>query len=122
MNINTEICRVESLIKQAVAIKKQMQKAAENTENILAVCEALGVEKIGIGNRDDTFKDSCGFGFGYGGSIFVDGRDKNGWPMAWAVAAKSGFSCGCGNGGQHQISGDFLDGIYIHKNGQWSKQ
>ena len=122
MNTANEIKKVESLILQAKAIRDGMTKASENTLKILAACDKLGVFKIGIGEKDDTFKDSKGYSFNYSGSIFVDGNSQSKWPMAWSVAGQSGFGSGCGNSGQHQVSGQFIDGIYICKNGVWEKQ
>lgn len=122
MRIQAELKRIEQLIKQAEAIRDQIKVAAENTKTVLDVCDALGVVAVGIGARDETFKDSAGHPFGYDGSIFVDGRDKAGWPLAWAVAQKAGVSGGCGNGGQHQTRGQFLNGVYRCVDGVWQAE
>jgi hypothetical protein len=133
MNINAELKRVEALILQAENIRDRIKVAAENTQNILQACDDLGVPIVGIGKRTDEFKDSKGHPFGAGGSVFADGRSveyyqvkgvrhqREGWPIAWQIARNAGVSAGCGNSGQHQVKGEFLDGVYRCKDGVWSK-
>ncbi|MDZ7905155.1 MAG: hypothetical protein U5N55_04830 [Cypionkella sp.] len=134
MNIEHEITRVKDLIVQAEAIKTRLQMAAKNTSNILQACSDLKVGLVGIGKRTDEFKDSKDYPFGPSGSVFADGREieyyqvkgvrkqkKDTWPIAWAIARNAGVAAGCGNSGQHQVNGEFLDGVYRCKDGVWSK-
>jgi len=134
MNIDHELRIVRSLITQAEQIEARIQQAKKNTEAILAACDSVGVTVVGIGAKSDDLKDSRGHPFGADGSIFADGRSKEKWiqkggkveerdgyPVAWEIARKSGLSGGCGNTGQHQIVGEVLNGVYRCVNGVWSK-
>lgn len=134
MNFESKLKELERLVASAERIKKYVEDAAQNTAKILDACDALGVKRIGVGMRDQSFKDSAGHPFGASGSIFADGRGKEvylnqdgtrtereGWPIAWGIARKSGLSGGAGNTGQHQISGPVIDGIYECKSGEWRK-
>lgn len=133
MNIDFELKRIERLIADVESIRDRMKVAAENTANVLQVCSDLGVDLVGIGKRTDDLKDSRGHPFGSSGSIFADGRsveyyqvngvrkEREGWPIAWEIARKAGVGAGCGNSGQHQVRGEFLDGVYRCKDGVWAK-
>ena len=123
---DTMFYEVSEVIKAAMKYRRKTL----TMQTIFKVCDNLGITKIGVGMRDDTFKDSVKWPFATYHSIFVDGRDSLGtWPVAWQVAEEVEremhktfpdvpkdehmFSNGCGNSGQHQIVGStIVPGIY----------
>ncbi len=134
MNIESQIQQLNDLVARADAIRNSVKDAYERTVNVLDVCSKLGVNLVGIGKRTDEFKDSKGFPFGSTSSIFADGYEteyymvkgvrkerRGSWPIAWQIARKAGIAGGCGNSGQHQVNGQFIDGVYRCKDGVWSK-
>lgn len=120
MKIEEEIAALRRIEDQVSDINTRIHDAIEKTNNLLAICDHMRVTRIGIGARNNSLKDSADYPFNYSGSIFVDGK-KDGWPKAWAVAECAGIQCGCGNSGQHDVSGDFIDGVYEIKGGQWQR-
>lgn len=123
MNIDAELKRVESLIDQAERIKANIKEAAETTANILAACERLGVNIVGVGAKSADIPESMSHPFGASGSVFASGKGKDGWPVAWSIVRLAGISGGCGNPGQHQTEDGtkMLDGVYRCVDGVWSK-
>ena len=111
---------------------------------IFKQAEKLKIKRIGVGMRDDTFKESKGWPFDNDDSIFVDGK-YNGWPIAWKLVenvdkalskmqnhfpfedfhnAWNEFRVlygGCGNCGQHQLYNVkyTVPGIYENVDGKW---
>lgn len=65
----------------------------ENEKEILAFARSRGLKNAEI-------VQVCS---AYGWELKGEGRDKNGWPLCWAVAEECGISWGCGNGEMHQI-------------------
>ena len=113
---------------------------------IFKQAEKLKIKRIGVGMRDDTFKDSKGWPFDNDGNIFVDGQHR-GWPIAWKLVENVDKALstmqdlfpfedyhnywkefrvldgGCGNCGQKQIHSVryTVSGIYENVDGKWKK-
>jgi hypothetical protein len=121
---------IEQLLKDLTKLREDFEEAKTYTGEFLAWCSKNGVNRVGIGMRDDGFKDSANYPFGASGSIFADGceldeKGRPSWPIAWKLADGFGISGGAGNSGERQISlearNKLIDGIYECKNGQWRK-
>lgn len=104
-------------------LKKEYEETKNKTSEFLEICSKVGIKKVGISKRDDSFKESLGWGFSEKWSVFADERTEDGWPAVWKAVEIMDISGGCGNSGQHQISDKathFLqEGIYEFKNGKW---
>ena len=116
MNFQTRIDRLQG---QLDDLRSELSRAEDMTAKVLAAAEANGVDRIGIGKLDATVHETEKFPFGASGSIFCKGKGPDGWPLAWKVAEDAGVSAGCGNSGQHQVSGVFVDGVYERTDGEW---
>ena len=113
---------------------------------IFKQADKLCIKKIGVGTRDDTFKDSKGWPFDNDSSIFVDGK-HSGWPIAWKLVENVDKALskmqnlfpiedyhdywkqfrviggGGGNCGQQQLYNVkyTVPGIYENVDGKWKK-
>ena len=113
---------------------------------IFKQADKLKIKRIGVGTRDDTFKDSKGWPFDNDSSIFVDGIYSD-WPVAWTLVERVDKALskmqdlfpiedyhnywkqfrviggGCGNCGQHQLYNVkyTVPGIYENVDGKWKK-
>lgn len=121
MDLETALSCADAAVKDAQRIRDQIADAIANTVRILDAAEKLGVALVGIGERDDRFKQSKGFPFSKGGNIFADGRSQHDRPVAWAIADAS-VGMGCGNSGQAQISVPTINGIYALRDGRWLRE
>ena len=99
---------------------------------IFKICNKYNLKKIGLCDRDKTFKDSAGWPFSNEGNIFIDGTYDD-WPIAWYIADEIDkeikrympnyvFNTGAGNSGQKSINDYYVNaGIYIKVKNKWIK-
>lgn len=99
---------------------------------IFKICNKYNLKKIGLCDRDKTFKDSAGWPFYNEGNLFIDGK-YGGWPIAWHIANEIDkeikrympdyvFNTGAGNPGQKSINDYYVNaGIYIKVKNKWFK-
>ena len=123
MDIKNELRAIEGYLKSIEVIRDRVKDAAETTASILAACEKLGVDIVGIGKKHKDIKGSIVHPFGASGSVFAGGYDASGFPIAWSIVRVAGVSGGCGNPGQHQVAQGtkMLDGVYRCIGGMWSR-
>lgn len=128
MKYNLKFQAIEGTLKRIQSefdnLREKMDDAAEYTMEFLNECKKAGIKRVSIGMADEEIKSTKGWPFGCESSVFADGDDKNGWPKIWGVVESLGIGGGCGNSGQHQISGEsyarLVDGVYSYKDGKWS--
>ena len=115
--------QIESLKAKADSIAEAYAEAEDFTLRFLKCCSKHHIKLVSIGKRTDLIESANGFPFGCGGSVFADGRDRDGWPTIWGVVNEMGISGGAGNTGQHQVSCDakLIDGVYEFKDKKWRK-
>ena len=105
-------------------LKDEFDEAVEFTKVFLDECKNQDITLVSIGTRNEEIKSAKNWGFNYTCSVFADNKGKDGWPTIWSVVNKLGISGGCGNSGQHQITGEsyarLVDGVYLYKDGKWS--
>ena len=108
---------------KANSLAKAYAEAADFTLRFLKCCSKHHIKLVSIGKKTELIESSKKYPFGCGGSVFADGRSRDGCPTIWAIVEEMGVSYGCGNTGQHQISCDakLIDGVYELKNKKWHK-
>ena len=115
--------QIERLDAKANSIAEAYAEAEDFTLRFLKCCSKHNIKMVSIGKRTDLIESSKSFPFGCGGSVFADGRDRDGLPAIWGVVNEMGISGGAGNTGQHQVSCDtkLIDGVYEFKDKKWRK-
>ena len=99
----------------------------EQTKVFLEECAKKHIKRVAIGVFDDKIKSCSGWHkINCSDSIFADGRDKYDYPAIWNIVRDFGYSVGCGNTGQHQVSREALNelgvGVYQYINNEWIKE
>lgn len=114
---------VRELEKKANSLAEAYAEAEDFTLQFLKCCSKHHIKLVSIGTRTELIESSKTYPFGCSGSVFADGRSRDGWPTIWGIVEEMGISCGCGNSGQHQVSCDakLIDGVYEFKNKKWRK-
>lgn len=115
--------QIECLEEKANALAEAYAEAEDFTLQFLKCCSKHHIKLVSIGTRTKLIESSKTYPFGCKGSVFADGRDHGGWPTIWGIVEEMGISCGCGNGGQHQVNCDakLVDGVYEFKDKKWRK-
>ena len=114
---------VKALEKKANALSESYAEAEDFTLRFLKCCRKHNIKLVSIGKRTELIESSKTYPFGCCGSVFADGRSRDGWPTIWGIVNEMGISGGCGNSGQHQVSCDakLIDGVYEFKDKKWRK-
>ena len=115
--------QIECLKSNANSLALAYAEAEDFTLRFLKCCRKHHIKLVSIGKRTDLVESSKNFPFGCGGSVFADGRGRDGWPTIWGVVEEMGISGGAGNTGQHQVTCDakLIDGVYEFKGKKWRK-
>lgn len=114
---------VRELQERANSLAEAYAEAEDFTLRFLKCCSTHHIRLVSIGKKTELIESSKTYPFGCDGSVFADGRSRDGWPTIWAIVEEMGVSCGCGNSGQHQVSRDakLIDGVYEFKDKKWRK-
>lgn len=114
---------VKALEQKANALSEPYAEAEDFTLRFLECCRKHNIKLVSIGTRTELIESSKTYPFGCCGSVFADGRSRDGLPTIWGIVNEMGISGGCGNSGQHQVSCDakLIDGVYEFKNKKWRK-
>jgi hypothetical protein len=114
---------IQRLSEKADALAQSYAEAEDFTSKFLTQCSKHRIKLVSINKKTDLIEGCRTWPFGYDGSVFADGRTKDGWPTIWSVVEELGISGGCGNSGQHKItdSARLVDGVYRFENGKWIK-
>lgn len=115
--------QIEALNKKADALAKAYAEAEDFTLRFLKQCSKHHIKLVSIGTRTKQIDSARDFPFGCAGSVFADGKDKDGWPVIWRVVEEMGISGGAGNEGQHQVcvGAKLIAGVYEFKDKKWRK-
>ena len=115
--------QIECLEAKENSLAEAYAEAEDFTLRFLKCCSKHHIKLVSIGKRTDLVESSKNFPFGCGGSVFADGRGRDGWPTIWGVVNEMDISGGAGNTGQHQVSCDakLIDGVYEFKDKKWRK-
>ena len=115
--------QIECLEAKANSLVEAYAEAEDFTLRFLKCCSKHHIKLVSIGTRTELIESSKTYPFGCGGSVFAEGRSRDGWPTIWGIVEEMGISCGCGNGGQHQVNCDakLIDGVYEFKDKKWRK-
>ena len=115
--------QIECLEAKANSLAEAYAEAEDFTLQFLKCCSKHHIKLVSIGKRTNLIESTESYPFGCGGSVFADGRDRNGWPAIWGIVEEMGISGGAGNTGQHQVSCDakLIDGVYEFKDKKWRK-
>ena len=115
--------QIECLEAKANSLAEAYAEAEDFTLRFLKCCSKHNIKMVSIGKRTDLIESSKNFPFGCDGSVFADGRGRDGCPTIWGVVNEMGVSGGAGNTGQHQVSCDakLIDGVYEFKDKKWRK-
>ena len=114
---------VRELQERANSLAEAYAEAEDFTLRFLKCCSKHNIKLVSIGTRTELIESSKTYPFGCSGSVFAEGRSRDGWPTIWGIVEEMGISCGCGNGGQHQVNCDakLIDGVYEFKDKKWRK-
>lgn len=116
---------IENLQKKADKLAVAYAEAEDFTEKFLKRCSAHKIKLVSIGMRTELIDGCKDYPFGTQGSVFAEGRTKDGWPSIWEVVRELDISGGAGNKFQHQVSYEaetkLVDGIYEFKDKKWHK-
>ena len=122
--------RFDDLQKEIRTLSERMNELAEAyaeaedfTLRFLTQCSKHHIKLVSIGKRTNLIESAETYPFDCRGSVFADGKSKDGWPVIWSVVEELGISGGAGNSGQHQIksSAKLIDGVYEFKDKKWRK-
>ena len=115
--------QIECLEEKANSLAEAYAEAEDFTLRFLKCCSKHHIKLVSIGKRTNLIESTKRYPFGCGGSVFADGRSRDGWPTIWGIVDEMGISGGAGNTGQHQVSRDakLSDGVYEFKNKKWRK-
>ena len=115
--------QIECLEAKANSIAEAYAEAEDFTLRFLKCCSKHHINLVSIGKRTDIIESAKSWPFGCDGSVFADGKGRDGWPTIWGVVKEMDISGGSGNTGQHQISCDakLIDGVYEFKDKKWRK-
>ena len=115
--------QIKCLEANANSLAEAYAEAEDFTLRFLKCCSKHHIKLVSIGKRTNLIESTKSYPFGCEGSVFADGRDRDGWPTIWGVVNEMDISGGAGNAGQHQISCDakLIDGVYEFKNKKWRK-
>ena len=115
--------QIECLEAKANSLAEAYAEAEDFTLRFLKCCSKHNIKLVSIGTRTELIESSKTYPFGCSGSVFAEGRSRDGWPTIWGIVEEMGISCGCGNGGQHQVNCDakLIDGVYEFKDKKWRK-
>ena len=114
---------VMELQEKANSLAEAYAEAEDFTLRFLKCCSKHKIKLVSIGTRTELIESSKTYPFGCSGSVFAEGRSRDGCPTIWGIVEEMGISCGCGNSGQHQVSCDakLIDGVYEFKDKKWRK-
>lgn len=114
---------VKELEEKANSLAEAYAEAEDFTLRFLKCCRKHNIKLVSIGTRTELIESSKTYPFDCCGSVFADGRSRDGWPTIWGIVNEMGISGGCGNSGQHQVSCDakLIDGVYEFKDKKWRK-
>lgn len=115
--------QIKSLEEKANNLAEAYAEAEDFTLRFLKCCSKHHIKLDSIGKRTDLIESTKSYPFGCGGSVFADGRSRDGWPAIWGIVEEMGISGGAGNTGQHQVTCDakLIDGVYEFKDKKWRK-
>lgn len=116
---------IKNLEEKADKLAIAYAEAEDFTNKFLSRCSAHKIKLVSIGVETDLIEASSTYPWGCSGSVFAEGRTKDGWPAIWSVVSELGISGGAGNSDQHQINRDaqsrLIDGVYEFKDKKWHK-
>ena len=115
--------QIECLVAKANSLAEAYAEAEDFTLRFLKCCSKHHIKLVSIGKRTNLIESTKSYPFDCEGSVFADGRDRNGWPAIWGIVEEMGISGGAGNTGQHQVTCDakLIDGVYEFKDKKWRK-
>ena len=115
--------QIECLEAKANSLAEAYAEAEDFTLQFLKCCSKHNIKLVSIGKRTNLIESTKSYPFDSKGSVFADGRDRNGWPAIWGIVDEIGISGGAGNTGQHQVTCDakLIDGVYEFKDKKWRK-
>lgn len=116
---------INSLNEKAEKLAQSYAEAEDFTRKFLTQCSKHKIKLVSIGVRTDLIEGCKKYPWGCEGSVFAEGRAKDGFPTIWSVVEELDISGGAGNLDQHQISQDaqsiLIDGVYEFKDKKWHK-
>jgi hypothetical protein len=115
--------QIEDLNKKANDLANAYAEAEDFTLRFLKRCSKHKIKLVSIGTRTRQIDSARDFPFDCSGSVFADGKSKDGWPVIWSVVEEMGISGGAGNSGQHQVcsGAKLIEGVYEFKDKKWHK-
>ena len=115
--------QIECLEAKANSLAEAYAEAEDFTLQFLKCCSKHHIKLVSIGKRTNLIESTKRYPFGCGGSVFADGRSRDGRPTIWGIVEEMGISGGAGNAGQHQVTCDakLIDGVYEFKDKKWRK-
>ena len=115
--------QIECLEAKANSLAEAYAEAEDFTLRFLKCCSKHNIKLVSIGTRTELIESSKTYPFGCSGSVFAEGRSRDGCPTIWAIVEEMGISGGAGNTGQHQVTCDakLIDGVYEFKDKKWRK-
>ena len=114
---------VKELQEKANSLAEAYAEAEDFTLRFLKCCSKHHIKLVSIGKKTELIESSKTYPFSCSGSVFAEGRSRDGWPTIWAIVEEMGISGGAGNTGQHQVTCDakLIDGVYQFKDRKWRK-
>ena len=115
--------QIDCLEAKANSLAEAYAEAEDFTLRFLKCCSKHNIKLVSIGTRTNLIESCKTYPFGCKGSVFAEGRSRDGWPTIWGIVEEMGISCGCGNTGQHQVTCEakLIDGVYELKDKKWRK-
>ena len=121
-NLQNEI---KGLSERADKLAQAYAEAEDFTRRFLTQCSKHHIKLVSIGMRTELIDGCKDYPFGTQGSVFAEGRTKDGWSSIWKVVSELDISGGSGNQFQHQVSYEaeakLVDGVYEFKDKKWHK-
>ena len=115
--------QINALNEKANALANAYAEAEDFTLRFLKQCSKHKIKLVSVGTRTKLIDSARDWPFGVSGSVFADGRSKDGWPVIWSVVEEMNISGGAGNSGQHQVcsGAKLIEGVYEFKDKKWHK-
>jgi hypothetical protein len=121
-NLQNEI---KCLSERADKLAQAYADAEDFTRKFLTQCSKHHIKLVSIGMRTELIDGCKDYPFDTHGSVFAEGRTKDGWSSIWEVVSELDISGGAGNKFQHQVSYEaevkLVDGVYEFKDKKWHK-
>ena len=115
--------QIKCLEEKANSLAEAYAEAEDFTLRFLKCCSKHHIKLVSIGKRTNLIESTKSYPFDCEGSVFADGRDRDGWPAIWGIVKEMRISGSAGNSGQHEVTCDakLIDGVYEFKDNKWKK-